>query len=205
MHRRAEQTSTDQGHRRLAAGLGGTDAAARAGHGIRWGESLATSHPQVQMAERVAKEVKEKTGGRLDVQVFANSQLGSGKEMIESTSSGALQLTTDGAGALGAFLPQLGHRGALPVARRRAHGQGRWHAAVRQAERRPGGQARHAHAQHHLLRQAPPHHRQQGGQDARRHGRLQAARAAGRHLPRDGRGLGRARHADRTSASSTWR
>ena len=25
---------------------------------IRWGESLATSHPQVQMAERVAKEVK---------------------------------------------------------------------------------------------------------------------------------------------------
>jgi tripartite ATP-independent transporter DctP family solute receptor len=74
---------------------------------IRWGESLATNHPQVQMAERVAKEVKEKSGGRLDVQVFANSQLGSGKEMIESTSSGALQMTTDGAGALGAFLPQL--------------------------------------------------------------------------------------------------
>ncbi|MES2959338.1 MAG: sialic acid TRAP transporter substrate-binding protein SiaP [Pseudomonadota bacterium] len=74
---------------------------------IRWGESLATNHPQVQMAERVAKEVKEKSGGRLDVQVFANSQLGSGKEMIESTSSGALQMTTDGAGALGTFLPQL--------------------------------------------------------------------------------------------------
>jgi tripartite ATP-independent transporter DctP family solute receptor len=74
---------------------------------IRWGESLATSHPQVQMAERVAKEVKEKSGGRIDIQVFANSQLGSGKEMIESVSSGALQMTTDGAGALGAFLPQL--------------------------------------------------------------------------------------------------
>ena len=74
---------------------------------IRWGESLATSHPQVQMAERVAKEVKEKSGGRLEVQVFANSQLGSGREMIESTSNGALQMTTDGAGALGAFLPQL--------------------------------------------------------------------------------------------------
>jgi TRAP-type transport system periplasmic protein len=74
---------------------------------IRWGESLATSHPQVQMAERVAKEVKEKSGGKLDIQVFANSQLGPGKEMIESVSSGALQLTTDGAGALGAFLPQL--------------------------------------------------------------------------------------------------
>ena len=33
------------------------------------------------MAERVAKEVKEKSGGRLDVQVFANSQLGSGKQV----------------------------------------------------------------------------------------------------------------------------
>ena len=31
----------------------------------------------------------------------------------------------------------------------------------------------------------------QGGEDRRRHGGLQAARAAGRHLPGDGRGLGR--------------
>jgi tripartite ATP-independent transporter DctP family solute receptor len=74
---------------------------------VRWGESLAASHPQVQMAERVAKEVKEKSGGRIDVQLFPNSQLGSGKDMIEAVSAGALQLTTDGAGALGAFLPQL--------------------------------------------------------------------------------------------------
>ena len=74
---------------------------------IRWGESLAANHPQVLMAERIAKEVKEKTGGRIDIQVFPNSQLGSGKEMIEMVSAGALQLTTDGAGALSAFLPQL--------------------------------------------------------------------------------------------------
>ena len=74
---------------------------------IRWGESLATSHPQVQMAERIAKDVKEKSGGRIDIQVFPNSQLGSGKDMIEAVSAGALQMTTDGAGALGAFLPQL--------------------------------------------------------------------------------------------------
>lgn len=84
---------------------------------IRWGESLAGSHPQVQMAERVAKEVKEKSGGRIDIQVFANSQLGSGKEMIEGVSASALQMTTDGAGALGAFLPQLSVIEApLPVA-----------------------------------------------------------------------------------------
>ena len=74
---------------------------------IRWGEQLATSHPQVQMAERIAKDIKEKSGGRIDIQVFPNGQLGAGKEMIEAVSAGALQMTTDGAGALGAFLPQL--------------------------------------------------------------------------------------------------
>ena len=91
----------------LAAGIAAPTLLRAQATAIRWGETLATNHPQVQMAERVAKEVKDKSGGRLDVQVFANSQLGSGKEMIESTSSGALQMTTDGAGALGAFLPQL--------------------------------------------------------------------------------------------------
>ena len=74
---------------------------------IRWGESLAANHPQVLMAEMIAKDVREKTGGRIDIQVFPNSQLGSGKEMIEMVSGGALHMTTDGAGALGAFLPQL--------------------------------------------------------------------------------------------------
>lgn len=74
---------------------------------IRWGELLAPSHPQVQMAEKIAAEAKEKSGGRLQIQIFANGQLGSGKDMMEAVSAGALQFTTDGAGALGAFLPQL--------------------------------------------------------------------------------------------------
>lgn len=74
---------------------------------IRWGELLAPSHPQVQMAERIAKAVKEASSGRIDIQIFPNGQLGSGKDMMESVSAGALHMTTDGAGALGAFLPQL--------------------------------------------------------------------------------------------------
>jgi TRAP-type transport system periplasmic protein len=74
---------------------------------IRWGELLAATHPQVQMLERIAKDVKEKSSGRIDIQSFPNGQLGTGKDMIEAVSAGALQFTTDGAGALGAFLPQL--------------------------------------------------------------------------------------------------
>jgi tripartite ATP-independent transporter DctP family solute receptor len=74
---------------------------------LRWGEALPANHPQVMMAERVGAEVKQKTGGRIDIQVFPNSQLGTGPDMIEAVSSGALQITTDGAGAIGSFLPQL--------------------------------------------------------------------------------------------------
>jgi tripartite ATP-independent transporter DctP family solute receptor len=74
---------------------------------IRWGEMLAPSHPQVQMIDRIAREVKEKTSGRIDVQSFPNGQLGSGRDMMEAVSAGALQMTTDGAGALAALLPAL--------------------------------------------------------------------------------------------------
>ncbi|HET9662618.1 MAG TPA: sialic acid TRAP transporter substrate-binding protein SiaP, partial [Burkholderiales bacterium] len=74
---------------------------------IRWGEMLATTHPQVQMVDRIANTAKEKSGGRIDIQSFPNGQLGSGKDMMDSVVSGALTFTTDGAAALGALLPQL--------------------------------------------------------------------------------------------------
>src|SRR5688572_12838783 len=32
---------------------------------LRWGEMLRTTHPQVQMVDRIAKQVKEKSGGRI--------------------------------------------------------------------------------------------------------------------------------------------
>lgn len=74
---------------------------------IRWGEMLATTHPQVQMVDKIAAMAKEKSSGRIDIQSFPNGQLGSGKDMMDSVVSGALTFTTDGAAALGALLPQL--------------------------------------------------------------------------------------------------
>ena len=96
-----------QGAGALAAGLGAPALLRAQPVTIRGGDSLAATHPQVIMAERIAKDVKEKSGGRIDIQVFPNGQLGTGKDMVEAVSSGALQLTTEGAGAVGAFLPQL--------------------------------------------------------------------------------------------------
>ncbi|MCZ8311219.1 MAG: DctP family TRAP transporter solute-binding subunit [Rhodospirillales bacterium] len=90
------------------AGLLATPTIARAqATAIRWGEMLAPTHPQVQMIDRIAAEVREKTSGRIDIQTFPNGQLGSGRDMMEAVSAGALQITTDGAGALAALLPAL--------------------------------------------------------------------------------------------------
>ncbi len=74
---------------------------------IRWGEQLPATHPQVQMLERIAKDVAAKSSGRIEIQSFPAGQLGSGKDMIEAVSAGNLTMTTDGAAALGQFLPQL--------------------------------------------------------------------------------------------------
>ncbi len=74
---------------------------------IRWGDMLATTHPQVQMIDKIAAMAKEKSSGRIDIQSFPNGQLGSGKDMMDAVVSGALTFTTDGAAALGALLPQL--------------------------------------------------------------------------------------------------
>jgi TRAP-type transport system periplasmic protein len=74
---------------------------------IRWGDLMPATHPQAQMIERIAKDVAAKTSGRVEIQSFPAGQLGSGKDMIEAVSAGNLTMTTDGAGALGQFLPQL--------------------------------------------------------------------------------------------------
>ncbi len=128
--------------RRLLLGTGAVGAAIAmptvlpgAGHGDPLGRAARRHAPQVLMAERAAKEIKEKSAGRLDVQVFPNSQLGSGKDMMEAVSAGALHFTTEGAGALGAFLPQSHpDRGALSLARRSAPRQGRSSAGLQDDE-----------------------------------------------------------------------
>jgi tripartite ATP-independent transporter DctP family solute receptor len=88
---------------------------------IRWGELLPESHPQVQMIGRIAAEVKERTSGRIEIQAFPNGQLGTGAEMVKAVSTGALHLTTDGAGAIANLLPLLSVLEAPYIWRDAAH------------------------------------------------------------------------------------
>ncbi|MGO4171695.1 sialic acid TRAP transporter substrate-binding protein SiaP [Bosea sp. TAF32] len=74
---------------------------------LRWADGQPASHPSPQSAVKAAAEIKEKTGGRVDVQSFPNGQLGSSRDMVESVASGALTMVTEGAAQLGQFVPQL--------------------------------------------------------------------------------------------------
>ena len=71
---------------------------------LRWGDTAAPSHPSVKATEMAAKEVKEKTGGRIDIQSFPASQLGGSRDMVEAVSSGAMTMVTEGAATLGQFV-----------------------------------------------------------------------------------------------------
>ena len=88
---------------------------------LRWGEVLAADHPQVLMIDRIAKKVAETTQGRLGIQAFPSGQLGSTKDQIENVALGTQQMTTEGAAAVGQFVPSLGVVEAPYVWRDAAH------------------------------------------------------------------------------------
>ena len=74
---------------------------------LRRADVQPAAHPSPQSALKAAAEVKEKTGGRIEIQSFPNGQLGSSRDMVESVASGALTMVTEGAAQLGQFVPQL--------------------------------------------------------------------------------------------------
>ncbi|MEP6943089.1 MAG: TRAP transporter substrate-binding protein DctP, partial [Betaproteobacteria bacterium] len=96
----------------LGAAIGGVFAAAlprvaSAATTLRWATVLPTTHPAVVMMDRVAKQVREDTGGGVEIQTFPAGQLGSSRDLIEATSSGAIQIVDEGAAQFGQFVPQF--------------------------------------------------------------------------------------------------
>src|SRR5438046_8099344 len=87
--------------------IGALPRRARAATTLRWATVLPTNHPSVAMMERVAKQVREETGGSVDIQTFPAGQLGSSRDLIEAASSGAVQIVDEGAAQFGQFVPQF--------------------------------------------------------------------------------------------------
>jgi tripartite ATP-independent transporter DctP family solute receptor len=109
----------------LAAGAAApfilTSGRASAATTLRWASVLAPTHPSAIMMERVAKEVKEKTGGSLDIQTFPSGQLGGSRDLIEATSGGAIQIVDEGAAQFGQFVPAMSILEAPYIWRDAAH------------------------------------------------------------------------------------
>ena len=88
---------------------------------IRWGDVLSADHPSVQMITRVANRVKDATQGRIEIQVYPASQLGSSKDQIEAVALGTQQMVTEGAANFGQWVPSISIIEAPYVWRDAAH------------------------------------------------------------------------------------
>jgi tripartite ATP-independent transporter DctP family solute receptor len=65
---------------------------------LRYGTAFPTDHPGVVRIMEASAAIKAKTNGEVDLQVYANSQLGSEPDMFAQTRSGALDfMSTSGA------------------------------------------------------------------------------------------------------------
>lgn len=68
---------------------------------LRYAHVGVANAPQTLYADEVAKLVKERTSGRVEIQVFANSQLGGVNEMVDGVRSGAISMAHHDFGSLG--------------------------------------------------------------------------------------------------------
>ncbi len=75
---------------------------------LRLAHTLQPTHSWNVAAEGFAKEVNERSGGRLAVQVFPGGQLGAGRQVLEGLQTGTVELTIVGSSDLNTFEPRFG-------------------------------------------------------------------------------------------------
>ena len=142
---------------------------------LKWAHVYESGEAYHKWALWAADEVKKRTNGRYDIQVFPASSLGKENRHQPGPDAGHGGHHLHGAGLCRAQLPAAGHRRrALHVPRLRPLAEVRPRSSAAGADGRLLQEERQQAAGRHLLRRAP-HHRQQGDQQARGHGRPEAA------------------------------
>ena len=100
-----------------AGGIAGAQAQVK----LRYAHVGVANAPQTLYADEVAKLVKERTNGRVEIQVFPNSQLGGVGEMVDGVKSGAIAMGHHDFASLGKIvLDDRGVQHAVRLSRRRA-------------------------------------------------------------------------------------
>ncbi len=88
-------------------GLGAGGAAAQAPVKLRFSHTVPESDSQHKAALEFAKRVKERTGGAVEIQVFANSQLGNDVTLVTGVRSGTIDIGAPGNPFVTGLAPKL--------------------------------------------------------------------------------------------------
>ncbi|MGO1434534.1 MAG: TRAP transporter substrate-binding protein [Canibacter sp.] len=82
---------------------GGGDAGGEGSYTIKFGNVISPGDTQNQAYDYFAELVDEKSDGRINVEIYPDSQLGGEREMIEAVQSGNLEMTAPSIGVLANF------------------------------------------------------------------------------------------------------
>ena len=172
---------------------------------LKWAHVYEISEPYHKEAVWAAEEIKKRTNGNYDIQVFPASQLGNENQINEALGLGTVDLIYTGVAFAGSIHKPLSitQRALHPARLRSLEGLSRQQAVPRHRQGLRGqDQAQGDRAQ--LLRPAA-FDRQPRDHQARGHEGHEAARAAGAAVP-DVHQVGRRqRHARSPSPRSIWR
>jgi tripartite ATP-independent transporter DctP family solute receptor len=82
--------------------------AAGADFELKWGHSMPRSHPLTLRGMEAAEKIRTLTSGRVNIQLFPDSQLGADNDMTSQVRSGALELYTPGGSSIAPLVPVAG-------------------------------------------------------------------------------------------------
>lgn len=88
---------------------------------LKLAHSLDQQHPVHEAMEYLAERLREKSDGRVGVQIFPNGQLGGETECVEQVQRGALDMTKTSTAALESFIPEFAVFGTPYLFRDREH------------------------------------------------------------------------------------
>ncbi|MBH1962754.1 MAG: TRAP transporter substrate-binding protein [Comamonadaceae bacterium] len=71
----------------------------------KYANNLPVSHPMNVRASEAATRIKQETGGRVEIQIFPSSQLGSDSDMLSQLRSGGIQFYTMAGALLASLVP----------------------------------------------------------------------------------------------------
>ena len=71
---------------------------------LKYGNDLPAAHPINKRASEACDAIRAATNGRVDIQIFPNSQLGGSTDMLSQVRSGALDIFTVGSPLAGTRL-----------------------------------------------------------------------------------------------------